>query len=263
MKVLSPTSGFSTWEFDKGAGNPQGIWPWRPPGFDYSTSTGLEERETPLLEGTNTISHAPRPKGKEQWPQRRLIQNYLLLLGGSPVEAWDSKGSWQGRGHWQQQSWKVPLDVSPIGLAINLTTEPIDPSPGMPQAKTLTRREYKPTHLQTIELKIYWPRPCPPKQDPGFPTLSFPSESLQKPLSLIHQRACRRSKKKNNGEDARIVYQRPRSTKEQTEMNTTLEEVNSRTTEAEEWIRDLEDRMVEITAVKQNIRKKCKKKKKV
>ena len=42
-------------------------------------------------------------------------------------------------------------------------------------------------------------------------------------------------------------------------MNTTLEEVNSRTTEAEEWIRDLEDRMVEITAAKQNIRKKKKK----
>ena len=36
-------------------------------------------------------------------------------------------------------------------------------------------------------------------------------------------------------------------------MNTTLEEVNSRTTEAEEWIRDLEDRMVEITAAKQNV----------
>ena len=45
-------------------------------------------------------------------------------------------------------------------------------------------------------------------------------------------------------------------------MNTTLEEVNSRTTEAEEWIRDLDDRTVEITAVKQNIRKKMQKKKK-
>ena len=44
-------------------------------------------------------------------------------------------------------------------------------------------------------------------------------------------------------------------------MNTTLEEVNSRTTEAEEWIRDLEDRMVEITAAKQNIGKRMKKKK--
>ena len=41
-------------------------------------------------------------------------------------------------------------------------------------------------------------------------------------------------------------------------MNTTLEEFNSRTTEAEEWIRDLEDRIVEITAVEQNIEKRMK-----
>ena len=38
----------------------------------------------------------------------------------------------------------------------------------------------------------------------------------------------------------------------QIEMNTTLEGINSRITEAEEWISDLEDRMVEITAVEQN-----------
>ena len=76
-------------------------------------------------------------------------------VGGSPVEAWVSKGSWQEWGHWQKQSWKVRLDVTPLRLAINPTTEPIDPSPGMPQAKTLTRREYNLSHLQTIELKIY------------------------------------------------------------------------------------------------------------
>ena len=34
----------------------------------------------------------------------------------------------------------------------------------------------------------------------------------------------------------------------QTKMNNTLEGINSRKTEAEEWISDLEDRMVEITA---------------
>ena len=33
-------------------------------------------------------------------------------------------------------------------------------------------------------------------------------------------------------------------------MNNTLEEINSRITEAEGWISDLEDRMVEITATK-------------
>ena len=47
--------------------------------------------------------------------------------------------------------------------------------------------------------------------------------------------------------------------KEQTQMNNiisemknTLEGINSRITETEEWIRDLKDRMVEITAMEQN-----------
>ena len=35
-------------------------------------------------------------------------------------------------------------------------------------------------------------------------------------------------------------------------MKNTLEGINSRITEAEEWIRDLEDRMVEFTAMEQN-----------
>ena len=38
-------------------------------------------------------------------------------------------------------------------------------------------------------------------------------------------------------------------------MNNTLEGINSRTTEAEERISDLEDRMTEITAKEQNIEK--------
>ena len=41
----------------------------------------------------------------------------------------------------------------------------------------------------------------------------------------------------------------------QADMNNTLEGINSRITKAEEWISDLEDRMVEITAAEQNIEK--------
>ena len=41
----------------------------------------------------------------------------------------------------------------------------------------------------------------------------------------------------------------------QADMNNTLEGINSRITEAEEQINDLEDRMVEITATEQNIEK--------
>ena len=46
----------------------------------------------------------------------------------------------------------------------------------------------------------------------------------------------------------------------QTTINNKLEGIHSRITEAEEWINDLEDRMVEITATEQNIKKKNKKK---
>ena len=41
----------------------------------------------------------------------------------------------------------------------------------------------------------------------------------------------------------------------QTEMNNIVEGIHSRITEAEKQISDLEDRMVEITATKQNIEK--------
>ena len=44
----------------------------------------------------------------------------------------------------------------------------------------------------------------------------------------------------------------------QTEMNNALERISSRITEAEEWISDLEDRMVEITPTEQNIEKRMK-----
>ena len=42
-------------------------------------------------------------------------------------------------------------------------------------------------------------------------------------------------------------------------MNDILEGINSRITETEEWISDLEDRMVKIIAAKQNIEKRVKK----
>ena len=43
-----------------------------------------------------------------------------------------------------------------------------------------------------------------------------------------------------------------------TEMKNTLEGINSRITEAEEWISDVEDRMVEFTATEQNKEKRMK-----
>ena len=38
--------------------------------------------QTRVLEGTNKILHTPRPRGEEQWPHKRLNQNYLVVLEG-------------------------------------------------------------------------------------------------------------------------------------------------------------------------------------
>ena len=59
--------------------------------------------------------------------------------------------------------------------------------------------------------------------------------------------------------DTTNVYQGPRRTKEKTvmnntrtEMKNTLERINGRITEAETQKSELEDKMVEITAIEQN-----------
>ena len=44
----------------------------------------------------------------------------------------------------------------------------------------------------------------------------------------------------------------------QTEMNNTQEGINSRITEGEEWINDLDDKIVAITATEQNIERRMK-----
>ena len=58
------------------------------------------------------------------------------------------------------------------------------------------------------------------------------------------------SQEKNGGKDWEDAKNFGRRTKEQTEMNNALEGISSRITEAEEWINELENRKVGITAKK-------------
>ena len=84
MKVLRPMSGFPAWVSGKGTRNPHRNWLWRPGEFDYRTSTELGETETPILEGTNKILCVPRPRAKEQSPQKTtclVLEGLLWRLG--------------------------------------------------------------------------------------------------------------------------------------------------------------------------------------
>ena len=174
MKVLSHMSGFPTWGSGNGRRNSQRIRLWRLVGFDCRTSTGLGETETPLLEGTHKVVCASGPRGKEQWPHRRLNQSYLLVLEGlcrGGGRLWLTVGTRTlaaevlGSTPWREPSRSLPLAPSKKLY--------VGSSAGSPQAKQPTGRELSPTHQQTRGLKFYW----------ALPTRATPSSTHHQSLS--------------------------------------------------------------------------------
>ena len=155
VKVLSPTSGFPNWESSNGRRNSQRIKLWRLEGFDCKTSTGLGETETLLLEGTHKEVCTSAPRGKEQWPHRRLNQTYLLVLEGllqrqgvAGVHSGDKDtGSRSSRKY--SLAWALPEST------ISPTKEPGRLQCWVASAKKPTGRELCPTHQQTSGLKFY------------------------------------------------------------------------------------------------------------
>ena len=159
VKVLSPTSGFTTWGSRHMRKNSQRIRLWRLVGFDCRPSTGLGETETSLLEGTHKVVCASAPRGKEQWPHRRLNQTYLLVLEGllqrRGVAVAHSRDGNAGSG----SSGKCSLAWAFPESTISPTKEPVDFSAGSLQAKHPTGKELSPTQQQTSGLKFYWALP--------------------------------------------------------------------------------------------------------
>ena len=106
-------------------------------GFDYKTSTQLGKTETPLLEGkTKSCMHQDPPRllspsvAREMTPQE-TDQSYppvlesLLWRHGSAVAHQGQEQWWQ-----QEQSWNLPLGVSPLAGFRYPTEEPVDPGTG-------------------------------------------------------------------------------------------------------------------------------------
>ena len=185
MQVLSPTSGFPAWGSGNGRRNFQRIRLWRLVGIDCRTSRGLGETETLLLEGTHKIVCASGPRGKEQWPHRRLNQTYLLVLEGLL--------QWQGaavahhgdKDTDSRSSGKYSLAWAFLESTVSPTKRPVTSSYRLtsiyPQAKHLTGRELTPTHQQTSGLKFYWALPT--RATPSSTHhQSLPSGNLHKPL---------------------------------------------------------------------------------
>ena len=75
-KVLGPTADFPTWGSGKGTENAQGIWLWRPVGFDHRTSTGLGKQ---ILGGHKPNLCALGARRNVQCPHKRLSQTCLWV----------------------------------------------------------------------------------------------------------------------------------------------------------------------------------------
>ena len=91
------------------------------------------------------------------------------------------------------------VQESPLAWTLSeFTNSTTEPRAGWSQAKQLPGRECNPTYQQTIGLKLYWARPCPPEQDPVFPTSSLSHQEAYTSCSLLCQRVDRRSKKNHS-----------------------------------------------------------------
>ena len=101
-KVLGPTTDFPIWGSGKGPENPQGIWPWRPVGLGYRTSTGLGKQ---TLGGhkqnlANTRTHEQGAVSSQTTEPDLPVSVQEPL---EEAEAWIESGLLQGQGHWIKQ----------------------------------------------------------------------------------------------------------------------------------------------------------------
>ena len=181
MKVLGPTSGSPARGSGQGTRNPQGIWLWRPVGFDYRASIGLGETRDSWRTQTKSCAYKSQRKGgvthTEHWVRP------TCGCWGSPVEAWTGTGLPRIQGH-SKPSWRSP---------VVLLQKPIDSRTGSPQAKQLTgggstapsisRQVYSSftEHIPAHQTKTQFPpQPVPPIRKLIQASYSQPPEGRQK-----------------------------------------------------------------------------------
>ena len=88
------------------------IWHWRPMGLKWSSSTGMEKRETPFLEGTQKFSCVLGPRAK-QGPPNNLGQTYLRALEGLLGRQGLAVSHWASRTlRWRSQGIIIGMNFS-------------------------------------------------------------------------------------------------------------------------------------------------------
>ena len=167
MKVLNFMSGFPAWGSNQRTGNPQGIWTWRPGGFNYRTSTGLGKTDF-TLRGHKQSLVCTKTQGKGAVTPQETGPKLPAGVEESPVEAWVGRGSPQDVGDWQQQSGKGPLPplVYALEVVINPTIEPLHPRGCQLRAQT-TRERVQPHPSADNWIKVLLSKALPTRARPS------------------------------------------------------------------------------------------------
>ena len=179
----------------KQTGNPRGIWLWRRVGFDYRTSTGLGEIETPLLEGTNKTLCALGPGGRNSDTTGDWARSTCGCLRTSSRGMAGSGLPW-GQVHWRQHSWDTHLGVSPHRGCHEPYHKASRIQNWVASGQSTNREGAQPHLSEDSRINVLLSKALPTREGPpqSSPQPTLPSGSLHKPLILIHQRADRRKK---------------------------------------------------------------------
>ena len=148
-KVLGPTTDFPAWGSGEGTEKSQGIWFWRPVGFDYRTYIGLGKQ---MLWGHKQNFVSTRSQEKREVTPQKTGPDLPVSVQESSGVAWVSSGLLQGWGSKCDSACTGPFE----GAHHYLHYFHHSLVPGQ-----ITGREQSPTHQQKIGLKIYWAWPPP------------------------------------------------------------------------------------------------------
>ena len=147
MKVLGPSSDFSTWGFGKGTGSSQGIWHWRTERFDYRNSTGLGKADTLGEQKQNLV--CIRTEGKGAVTPQETEPDLPVSVWGSPLEVGGVGCQRPVTGAGSRSSGRRILAYVLSEVAFSPAIELVDSRTGSPQAKQLTGQEHSCIHQQT------------------------------------------------------------------------------------------------------------------
>ena len=115
VKFLNLVSSFPAWRFNKGTGNTQGIWPWRPVWFDFGLPTDWRRQK---LQSWRSQTKSCIRQGLEENSSVPTGDNqkYLLVLEGL-LWRYGLSGAHHRDGNTGNRSPRSPyaLGVSPLG----------------------------------------------------------------------------------------------------------------------------------------------------